>query len=51
MKAYQASERGGELFLELAESGRVYITGNAVTILKGTLLNDYTRCGNPKGFI
>jgi len=41
MQAYQASERGGELFLEITGDDRVYITGNAVTILKGTLLNDF----------
>lgn len=41
MQAYQASERGGELLLEITGGDRVYITGNAVTILKGTLLNDF----------
>jgi len=37
MRAYQASERGGELLLELGED-RVYITGGAVTVLEGRLL-------------
>ncbi len=37
MRAYQASERGGELLLELGEE-RVYITGGAVTVLEGRLL-------------
>jgi len=36
MLAYQASERGGELHLELAED-RVYITGKAVTVVEGFL--------------
>lgn len=36
MRAYQASERGGELSLELDED-RVYITGEAVTVIQGHL--------------
>ncbi|MCB1116298.1 MAG: PhzF family phenazine biosynthesis isomerase [Chlamydiia bacterium] len=35
-KAYQASKRGGELFLEIKED-RVHITGKAVTILAGKI--------------
>lgn len=38
-KAYQCSERGGELDLELL-SNRVLIRGNAVTIFKGTTLKE-----------
>ena len=37
LRAYQASERGGELELEL-KGDRVLLTGQAVTVLKGTLL-------------
>jgi predicted PhzF superfamily epimerase YddE/YHI9 len=36
MWAYQASERGGALFVELAE-GRVLITGGCVTVVEGKL--------------
>ncbi len=36
MLAYQASERGGELHLDLAED-RVYIVGKAVTVVEGFL--------------
>ncbi|MFQ6074883.1 MAG: hypothetical protein ACE5Z5_01940, partial [Candidatus Bathyarchaeia archaeon] len=36
MFAYQASERGGELQVELGEDG-VYITGGAVTVVEGRL--------------
>ena len=36
MRAYQASERGGELLLELTGQ-RVYITGEAVTVVRGHL--------------
>ena len=36
MMAYQASERGGELLVELSEE-RVLITGRAITILEGKL--------------
>lgn len=35
--AYQASERGGELMLKI-ENSRVYITGQAVTVLSGNWL-------------
>ncbi|AKI98257.1 PhzF family phenazine biosynthesis protein [Kosmotoga pacifica] len=41
IKAYQASERGGELFLEIAENNRVHIIGKAVTVMKGILFNDF----------
>jgi PhzF family phenazine biosynthesis protein len=37
MRAYQASERGGFLTLNIDEK-RVYITGQAVTVVKGKLL-------------
>ena len=36
MWAYQASERGGALFVELSE-GRVLITGSCVTVVEGSL--------------
>jgi diaminopimelate epimerase len=39
MKAYQASARGGELVLDLDDK-RVYLTGPAVTVVKGNLLID-----------
>ncbi len=39
MKAYQASARGGELLLNLDDK-RVYLTGPAVTVVKGHLLID-----------
>ena len=42
MLAYQASERGGELHLELAED-RVYIAGKAVTVVEGFLNIDITQ--------
>jgi len=35
--AYQASPRGGQLIISLAESNRIFIEGNAVTILKGSI--------------
>lgn len=38
MKAFQASSRGGEVTLELKEDGRVGLIGEAVIILKGSLL-------------
>lgn len=37
MLAYQCSSRGGELQLEVRDDGRVDITGQAVTVLEGTL--------------
>jgi predicted PhzF superfamily epimerase YddE/YHI9 len=37
LKAFQASERGGELQVELA-GGRVLIRGQAVTVFAGELL-------------
>ncbi len=39
MKAYQASARGGELLLDMDDK-RVYLTGPAVTVVKGHLLID-----------
>ncbi len=36
LRAYQASERGGELKLEL-DKNRVFITGRAVTVIEGIL--------------
>lgn len=36
-KAYQASKRGGELFCELIEGGRLLIKGSAVTLLEGNM--------------
>jgi predicted PhzF superfamily epimerase YddE/YHI9 len=40
MHAYQASERGGELLMELLDDGRVYITGKAVTVVEGLIRYD-----------
>ncbi|NMB78095.1 MAG: PhzF family phenazine biosynthesis protein [Methanomicrobiales archaeon] len=37
LTAYQASERGGYLYLEIGENSRVRIAGNAVTVWKGQL--------------
>ncbi|XP_028999315.1 phenazine biosynthesis-like domain-containing protein 2 [Betta splendens] len=37
MLAYQCSSRGGELGLELRGDGRVNITGQAVSVLEGTI--------------
>ncbi len=37
MNAYQASERGGELFVELMDD-RVLITGGAITVIQGQLI-------------
>jgi PhzF family phenazine biosynthesis protein len=39
MRAYQASARGGELVLDM-DDNRVYLTGPAVTVVKGNLLID-----------
>jgi PhzF family phenazine biosynthesis protein len=39
MRAYQASERGGELLVEIV-GDRVYITGGAVTVVRGELYYD-----------
>jgi PhzF family phenazine biosynthesis protein len=36
MRAYQSSERGGEMTVEL-DDDRVYIMGKAVTVVVGTL--------------
>lgn len=38
LKAYQASKRGGELFLEM-KGKRVLISGNVVTVFEGKMLN------------
>jgi len=38
MKAYQASERGGELDVRMLSGGRVELTGRAVTIFVGRLI-------------
>lgn len=37
MLAYQASARGGEIGVRLAENGRVELTGNAVVVFRGEL--------------
>uniref|UniRef100_A0A3Q2Y1X9 Phenazine biosynthesis-like protein domain containing 2 n=1 Tax=Hippocampus comes TaxID=109280 RepID=A0A3Q2Y1X9_HIPCM len=37
MLAFQCSERGGELQLEVREDGRLNITGKSVTVLQGTI--------------
>lgn len=42
MHAFQASERGGELFLELTED-RVHITGKAITIIEGQIKYETSR--------
>ncbi len=43
LHAYQASERGGELHIEL-DQNRVFITGQAVTVIEGTLKNIGSPC-------
>jgi predicted PhzF superfamily epimerase YddE/YHI9 len=40
LKAYQASERGGELGLKLLENNRLEISGEAYIFLKGELYMD-----------
>jgi predicted PhzF superfamily epimerase YddE/YHI9 len=35
--AYQASERGGDLYVRMGEKGRVIVGGQAVTVWNGTL--------------
>jgi PhzF family phenazine biosynthesis protein len=37
MRAYQASARGGELTVRLVDKDRVYLIGNAVSVLAGSL--------------
>ena len=37
MLAYQASARGGEIGVRMAENDRVELTGNAVVIFRGEL--------------
>lgn len=37
MKAYQASARGGDLFVRLEDNDRVYLIGKAATVLTGKL--------------
>lgn len=37
LKAFQASERGGEILIRMAGKGRVEFTGDAVIIIKGNL--------------
>ncbi|KAF1392982.1 hypothetical protein PFLUV_G00033670 [Perca fluviatilis] len=37
MLAYQCSSRGGELELEVRDDGRINISGQAVTVLQGTI--------------
>lgn len=37
MKAYQASERGGEIALRVSDGNRVELAGQAITVLKGEL--------------
>jgi len=37
MLAYQASVRGGEIAVRLAENDRVELTGDAVVVFKGEL--------------
>jgi len=37
MAAYQASERGGKLLVEVTDHGRVILTGKAVVVLRGRL--------------
>ena len=38
LRAFQASRRGGELVVEMAGEGRVYLVGKAVVLMKGELL-------------
>ena len=37
MRAHQASRRGGDLTVELAEGGRVHLIGKAVIVIEGTM--------------
>jgi PhzF family phenazine biosynthesis protein len=37
MRAHQASRRGGDLTVELADGGRVHLVGRAVIVIEGTL--------------
>ncbi|GAI35532.1 unnamed protein product [marine sediment metagenome] len=37
MRAFQMSERGGELVVKLLKSNRVEIFGNSILVLKGRL--------------
>ncbi len=38
MRAHQASRRGGDLTVELAEAGRVHLVGRAVIVIEGTMV-------------
>ena len=38
LRAFQASRRGGELVVEMAGEGRVYLEGKAVVLMRGELL-------------
>jgi PhzF family phenazine biosynthesis protein len=38
MRAHQASRRGGDLTVEVAEGGRVHLIGKAVIVIEGTLV-------------
>jgi PhzF family phenazine biosynthesis protein len=37
MRAHQASRRGGDMTVEMAEGGRVHLIGRAVIVIEGTL--------------
>lgn len=37
LTGYQASARGGTVFMQLQDAGRVWLRGEAVTVLRGTL--------------
>lgn len=38
LKSYQASKRGGEMFLKLTDNNRLHITGQAVTVINGKIM-------------
>lgn len=38
MLAYQASDRGGEIAIEIAENNRINLSGNAITVMKGEII-------------
>jgi PhzF family phenazine biosynthesis protein len=38
LRAYQASQRGGEIRLEILDGNRISIIGNAVTVIRGQML-------------
>jgi predicted PhzF superfamily epimerase YddE/YHI9 len=39
MRAHQASRRGGDLTVELADNDRVHLVGRAVIVIEGTMFH------------